>query len=301
MKKFLAVLISLFLVLSFAACSNEEKDNGTTDTETTSNVGGDTGKETTAGTEEPNDTTSVETDEVVSINAFDLIENSSEKMNAFDSMEMDSIIKMTMRTGDEGLSSEMTISVAMNLKMAGIQSGTPVQRIVGGSSAMGSTAKVDIYMKDGYSYYTSEDGNYKVKTDSDDESVGGVTPDMINGKFGEDMLKDIPVVVAENGEKSFELEISKEDFAEAFDELMASMAEDADAELSDITVAYVFSSNDYIKSMDMSFTMSMEQEGVGTTTVQYEMSFDFVNLGAEVVVPAPEGYENYPEVGVAEM
>ena len=82
---------------------------------------------------------------------------------------------------------------------------------------------------------------------------------------------------------------------------MASMAEDADAELSDITVAYVFSSNDYIKSMDMSFTMSMEQEGVGTTTVQYEMSFDFVNLGAEVVVPAPEGYENYPEVGVAEM
>ncbi len=220
---------------------------------------------------------------------YELYKAAYDKMSALDSYEMN--MHMTMKMSTEGM--DLDIPMDMNIKMAGLKTGSPVSRSLTTTEMLGTSTTADVYTAGDYSYYTSEEGNYKIKTELDEDTLAGIN--MLETDFQESSFKDAKITKDKDGNRTFDLTLSSEQFADSFKKLIGSLAEESmSAEITDIKISVTVSSNDYLKAISMNFKMPMDMMGTKIAT-EVSMECEYVNPGTAVSVQAPDGYESYEE------
>ncbi len=220
---------------------------------------------------------------------YELYKAAYDKMSALDSYEMN--IDMTMKMSMEGM--DLEIPMDMNIKTAGLKTDSPVSRVVTTTEALGMSSTTDVYTAGEYSYYTAEEGNYKIKTELDEDAATGMN--MLEADFEESAFEGAEITEDKDGNKTFALTLSSKQFADSFKDLIGSLTEEnVNAEISDIKISVTVSSNGYFKALSMSFKMPMDMMETEVAT-EINMECEFVNPGTAVSVQAPEGYESYED------
>lgn len=235
------------------------------------------------------------------INTFGVIVQAMEKTKAMDSMAAE--MKMQMDMEMEGMS--LSIPVTADIKATGLDSDKPIMYTNMSMSMLGQTVDMEMYMEDGWAYIDAMGMQYK--TNATEEISQYDYKDDIDAmlqEIPEELLKDAEFVENDDGSKTVFISISNEQFAEIYDDYIDSVNETAgtsvveDMTISDAVVTITVA-DEYISVYDMKFTMTMNVEGVSTTT-KVTASVTYENPGQEVTITPPEGYQDYEEMTLAE-
>ncbi len=222
---------------------------------------------------------------------YQLYTEAQEKNANLDSI--DATIEMQMKMDMSGTS--MEIPMKYWVRASGLTGDKPVMRIDMDIEMMGADMKYDIYSADGWNYYTTEEGNYKIKS-LEDETIDTATLLNNAATLTEEQLKDI-VMTEKDGVSTFELTLSGEQLLASYKDLAEGMAEGMAVSAENIRDAKVTVSlkDGYVLSEGVTFAMTLTEESVGEVTIEVVMNATYQNLGTAVTVQAPNGYEEYEE------
>jgi len=283
---FLMALLLVVALLAMTACTDKTEQGS--DTGTQSGTATDSRAEDSSDpsgttsildtTDAPDTTVSPETD--LPADSDDLAAQyraALAKTQGLDSVEAEVVLLTSMTI--EGETMEMPIGYV--IKAVGLTGESPVLRAAMSFSMMGETYTGDLYTKDGWNYYTLEEGNYKIPVETDSENLeelltlSGLTDDMLAGA----------TVTTEDSLTVLEIALT----TEQLDEFYGLEEEMIDpAEIDQATVRVVIDGNGYVTEQKLAF--AQEADGV-TSTFSYTVTLR--NPGTAVTVEAPEGYESY--------
>lgn len=271
MKRILAFLLSLFLVTClFAACNK--------------------GSGEPAGTEGNPD------------ELFALIENAGEKVAAEGNqhwrMSMDIVIevagqKMTMPTRMEMMIASGNETDLNKLEFRSINE-MP-------NMSTGEVVKSDVYAKDGWVYYTSEDGNFKMPIEDADLGLDLEAGSSVAGSFQKEMYEGATYTV-KDGVKTITLKVTSEQFMQVFGAMSGGNSnvggvDMSSLDVSDLDITLTVNADGFLTEMYMFMDAEMTVEGMDAS-FSYEIKYEFIKFGTDVVVEPPVGYESYPEASI---
>jgi len=269
MKRILAFFLSLFLVTClFAACNK--------------------GSGEPAGTEGNPD------------ELFALIEAANNKVaesgNQHWRMSMDIVISADGMTMEMPTRMEMMIVGGNETDLSKLEF-----RSTNEMSMMGQTQKSDVYAKDGWVYYTSDEGNYKIPIEDADLGLDLDAGTSAAGQFQKELYEGATYTV-KNGVKTITLKITSEQFMEVFGAMTGGSSnvggvDLSSLEVSDMDITLTINADGYLTEMYMFMDAEMTVEGTDAS-FSYEIKYEFIKFGADVVVEPPVGYENYPEAAI---
>ncbi len=303
MRKISVVLFALLLALAvfgMNACVEEENNAGsaTTVADTSvadTTVGDATSADTTVGDATSADTTVAETTAPAIPDAEDYTAyvNAVAKSDALTSFDV--VVKMHMSMVTEGMTMEVPATIRMQAAMT--EEGGLVMRMIMSTTTMGMDVVEDLFVKDGYVYYTSEEGNYKISMEEygDIFDLGSmesseILPEaLLNLATVEETEEGTTITFTLDGETFYTY------FADFVDDLMSDGATVSTDDLSGITVSYTVNADGYISASSISCTMTTSMEDMGSWTTTLSMSVTYNNPGQDIAVEAPEGYESYEE------
>lgn len=232
--------------------------------------------------------------------AYSVIGSAVEKTQALDSMAAEMKIEMNMAM--EGMT--MSIPITADMKVKDLQSENPIVSSNISMSMLGQNVEMEMYQEGDWAYIVIDDMKYKTNI-TEAESEYDYSDDMNDmlKSLPEELLKDVQVVVNADGSKTVTVSIPDEKFSEIYEDFLegldtATGTEGADIKISDAVVTITVA-EDYISVYDMKFNMDMEIEGVATAT-EVKATITYKDLGTEVTVTPPEGYESFEEFSLTE-
>ncbi len=216
-----------------------------------------------------------------------LYERFTEAMKSLDKMDsVDASLAMTMKMDMGGMT--MEIPVTGTIKGTGLTGDNPITRTVITMEMGDTTMTEDIYSADGWDYHTSAEGNYKMRSEEEEDSslADELPSEEIIGKA---------TVTEKDGITTVALTLTGEEFIQYFKGLAEGISDSelsADS-LTDAKFSISFNKKNQLTALSLSFKMTVSEEGIEMTT---EMAMDLtINKTSGVTVEAPEGYENYEE------
>lgn len=265
MKKFSAIALSLILIVScfaFASC----------------------GKEPTA---------------------YELISSAVEKSSALSDIEMEQSVNMKM----DMMGMSMDVPITMTLKGKSINTDNALYYTSATTSMMGMTVDSVVYIE-GKDVYTLTMGEgFKLHLDSLDGEYD-IAKDLTSVFFcpSESVFEGVEVVKNEDGTRSVSFDITQEEYVNAYrayyDSLMSDVGAGSDAaKLSDIKVTVTVNKDGYICAYKMSCNVQAKVTEMGmdidvSATVSTDIKF--VNIGGDVTITPPEGYQSFTALGADE-
>lgn len=219
------------------------------------------------------------------------------KCSAMDSM--DSHVDMNMALYPASMPGEkLDISMAMNVQMAQIQSGTPVYKAETAAVSQGETIFSTVFYKDGM-YYTESNG-IKVKYPMDVAAIlanaksanaaSGMTSSMMKSISLEEVDgQRVLSYVADAGQMNAYMQ-------QAMSAVMGQTGTAMALNIREVSGSYVLTADDYCSQMSMNMVMDMNYQGE-TVLVSIVMNGTVNNPGqpVEVVLPSTDGYQDMAE------
>lgn len=232
--------------------------------------------------------------------AYSVIGSAVEKTQALDSMAAEMKIEMNMDM--DGMT--MSVPITADMKATELQSGSPKISSDISMSMLGQDILMSMYQEGDWAYIVVDDMKYKTNI-SEAESEYDYSDDMNDmlKTLPEELLKEVELVKNEDGSKTVTVSIPDEMFAEIYEDFLSGLdtaagTEGAEIKISDAVVTITVA-NDYISVYDMKFNMDMEIEGIAVST-EVKATITYRNVGAEVTVTPPEGYESFEELSLTE-
>ncbi len=226
------------------------------------------------------------------LTAFERYTKAMEKLAQMDAV--DAVMTMNIKMEMTG----MTMELPMNyeIKAKGLKGDSPEMRVLMDMTVMGQSVKTDVYMKDGWHYYSMEDVKYKIRADKDDS----MDLDSVLKKeatLTEELLKDV-AVTEEDGLSVIRVTLSGEQILSMYKSLTESATEGLTVvaeNISDATVSMALDKDGNLVSETVCFKMTISEPTVGEMKMDMEAVVTYRNIGKDVTVEAPEGYESYEE------
>lgn len=292
MKKFIALVLALAMVFSFAACAKKDDKKDDKDKTTTAQGAKDT--DAPAPVPPVDDTKENETGDVEKkltpvedCDVAAIVSAAYVKFAMADSAELNTVDGMILAGDTMSLES----IAETNVKISGINSDDTVIREIAKISMLGMNLETDSFIKDGYRYVTSEDANYK---EALEEKIGISYYINVDMQSIEAVLANAEAYVDEEGNYTFKSELTPDqiialnagDISE-LEGMGPNSIKDANAEI------YVDKDGNF-GGYAISFKCAYSDESMGNGECQMSMAVEIVKIG-DVVVEAPEGYEDYEE------
>lgn len=232
--------------------------------------------------------------------AYTVIGSAVEKTQSLDSMEAEMKIEMNMVT--DGMT--MSIPITADMKATALQSSSPKISSVISTSMLGQDIIMSLYQEGDWAYVVIDDMKYKtnIKETESEYDYSDDMNDMLK-TLPEELLKDVEVTANEDGSMTVTVSIPDEKFSEIYEDFLEGLdtttgAEGADIKISNAVVTITVA-EDYISVYDMKFNMDTEIEGV-TAATEVKATITYRNVGAEVTVTPPAGYESFEELSLIE-
>lgn len=267
MKKFLAMLMAVLMVLGLAACG--EADGGEADSNLT---------------------------------PYEVVKQASEKLDNADGVAYDMDMTMTMVTQEAGETNSFDMNMTGDIKMEKVAENdyklaynvtTDMSQLLG----EGNTITMHMYYADGYMYYDMGDMGVKYKVAMDMTEAMETINSASFSDIEEGMVKEQSIKRDGTGQVvSLILDGTKmSDMVAAMSEEFAAFGDDAAMTIGDIPyTVYIGEGN--ITNIEMLMTFDMDIEGV-----QMNMAMD-MNMGVTqvggVTVELPEDLADYPEMSL---
>ena len=232
------------------------------------------------------------------VTASQQIADAVNKTQALDSMDAE--MTMTVTVAMQGVTLE--IPITMDIKAEALQTDAPKMDINMSMTMLEQTTAIEMYIEDDWTYCVMDGYKYKMKTsDLDSEEDYSETANSLVQDLPEDLLKDITLEEKSDGSKSVTIEIAAEKFADLYEDLVDSMNSSAgtgadNVKLNDCSVTLVMKDG-YITQYSMCYDMEMTIEGVSVTG-SAEAAITYKNPGSKVTVTPPEGYKDFPDMGI---
>lgn len=221
---------------------------------------------------------------------YRLYENAGKKLQACGSLHAKMTMDITLKSGENTI----TMPTTIDMKATDIADADKMTfRLQMTSSVMGQTTSYDVYGKDNYLYFTSEQGNFKIPMT---EETGIMTPDdMIpTADLTAELFEGITPEV-KDGNTSFTLTVP----AAYMDQVLTSMGsvtEDMDGmTISSMTISATINKDGYPLRQEIAFEATMQVQGTATAC-NAVIRVEYQDPGTSVTVEAPEGYESYDEI-----
>ncbi len=233
--------------------------------------------------------------------AYELISAAVEKSAALKDIELEQTVNMKM----DMMGMSMDIPIKMTMKGKDINSENAVYYSLVNTTMMGMSVDSTVYIEGKDIYTVTMGEGYKVKAGEiiDDYDI---SKDLTAVFFcpAESVFEGIEVVKNEDGSRSVSLEMSQEDYINAYrpyyDSLMGEVGLGGDATLSDIKITVTVNEDGYMCGFKMSCGLSMTVTEMGMdvpVNATLETDIKFVNIGGNVTITPPEGYQSFPELG----
>ena len=231
--------------------------------------------------------------------SFDVVDAALKKTQGLDSMAAE--MKIDMEMAMEGMT--MSIPMTLDLKANGLQSEKPTSSVRATTSMLGQEMVVEAYQEGDWAYFVMDDMKYKTAVADLEEGsdYSGMAKDMLQ-TLPEDLMEGIQTQKADDGSLTVEVPIPEDSFAQLYgdilDELNASagLEEGVEAKITDAVVKITVA-NDYVTAYEMKYTVTVTTEGV-TATTKAKAVMTINNIGEEVTVTPPEGYQDFEELGL---
>lgn len=235
------------------------------------------------------------------LTAAELLQKADEKTMALEaySAVMDLQIDMDMM----GFSMEIPMTVDMKVKNP---LDNPTTRAKYSMDMLGQTIEMDIYMEDGWMYFSMGETEYteaeQYKTNMAEfmaeYDFTGDAQDLLK-ELPDDLLADVVPVKNEDGSRTVSVVLSADVFNEVFAELVESIGETSGAEgdisIGDAKVEITVLENGYYSDYKVEYQMSVNVSGIDADC-NVVMSMHYNDPGTPVEITPPEGYMNYPEL-----
>ncbi len=230
---------------------------------------------------------------------FDVVDAALKKTQGLDSMAAE--MKIDLEMAMEGMT--MAIPMTIDIKAKGLQNEKPTASIVMSTSMLGQEVKMESYQEGDWVYTVMDDMKYKTALADLEEGTdySAMAEDMLQ-TLPEELFADVQTKKADDGSLTVEVAVPEERFNEIYDTLLEDLSASAGVEegmtvkISDAVVKITVA-NDYVTAYDMSFTMAMTAEGI-TSTTKVKAGIAYKDLGKEVTVTAPEGYQDFEELSL---
>ncbi len=216
---------------------------------------------------------------------------------ALDSLEttLDMNISMTMN----GQTFDIPMIVDMKIKDA--SSANPTMFADYSISMPGQSMVMQVYMADGWIYMLQAGTGYKVNAEvaGDDYDFSQDREDIMKS-IPDKFFKDVEPVQNADGSQTITLDLSGEDFADLYKEVVDSVKETSavddsyDISLKDAKIV-VTVKDDYISVYKLSFKMDMTIDSQAVST-DVNMSATYKNRGDAVSITPPAGYESFMDI-----
>ena len=214
------------------------------------------------------------------------------KNQELSSMDMSSVVKMTMSQGEE----TVDVDVDMDIQMADVNTDKMKYVANGSTSLMGQTIETSMFYTDGYYYMEMMGQKMKYAMDMDKlmEQVKQTTD---NGNLNVEYMKDIQAKKdGDNTILTFTADPAKMDHY--MKEMMESMggvmpgADAAEFTIKSVEGELTVNKEGYYTNMKMNMDMDMSMQGE-TIGLKMEMTADVHDPGktVEVSLPDTEGYQ----------
>ncbi len=230
---------------------------------------------------------------------FDVVDAALKKTQGLDSMAAE--MKIDMEMAMEGMT--MSIPMTLDLKAKGLQSEKPTSSVRATTSMLGQEMVVEAYQEGDWAYFVMDDMKYKTAVADLEEGsdYSGMAKDMLQ-TLPEELLEGVQTQKADDGSLTVEVSIPEDSFAQLYgdilDELNASagLEEGVEAKITDAVVKITVA-NDYVTAYEMKYTVTVTTEGI-TATTKAKAVMTIKNIGEEVTVTPPEGYQDFEELGL---
>lgn len=230
---------------------------------------------------------------------FDVVDAALKKTQGLDSMAAE--MKIDMEMAMEGMT--MAIPMTIDIKAKGLQNEKPTSSVRATTSMLGQEMVVEAYQEGDWAYFVMDDMKYKTAVADLEEGsdYSGMAKDMLQ-TLPEDLMEGIQTQKADDGSLTVEVPIPEDSFAQLYgdilDELNASagLEEGVEAKITDAVVKITVA-NDYVTAYEMKYTVTVTTEGV-TATTKAKAVMTINNIGEEVTVTPPEGYQDFEELGL---
>ena len=225
--------------------------------------------------------------------AESLVNGAMEKTNAHDAFEAE--MKMELVMSVMGMEMEMPIDMKIQAKDA--KSEKPTTYTYMTMSFMGENLTSEAYLEGDWVYSVEEGEGSKMSREEAEEDVG-VSADDILTEFPSEVFEGVEIVKNEDGTKTVEFTLTKEQLADLYKELVDSVTEtaggeDTEVDLSDAKIKITVKSGEIYEYV-MSFDMVMSVMGI-EATAECTIDCDYVKFDDDVVITPPEGYLDFPE------
>lgn len=267
-KKIITLLLVFCLAICFVGC----------------------GKSTTDKNDGNENSTPAQSD-VVSVN------DAVKKTQELDSV--DATLKMEMKMSEDGM--DITIPIVADIKAKALKSDSPIISTVMTMSMMGEELEMEMYQENDWVYIAEGGTGYKMSAADmgSDYDYAGDMKDMLK-TLPDDLVKSAKSEKAEDGSTTYTIDVSGEKFTEIYADFLSDVNEDSgmtgeDVKISDVIIK-ITTANGYVSVYEMNFIMDVTIDEVASK-FDVNASITYNNLGKEVTVTPPDGYQDFEELG----
>ncbi len=235
--------------------------------------------------------------------ATELLENASKKTAALETYS--AVMEMKINMNVLGMSMEIPVTVDMKVKN---HPETPTVSAKYDMTMLGQNIQMDVYLEDGWMYISAGETEYteaqKYKTNygemMDEYDFTSDVEDLMKD-LPDDLLADVVPVKNEDGSRTVTVSIPAEVFNEVFADLVSEMGEASgatgDIAIKDAVMEVTVLESGYYSDYKVDYTMTIDVSGI-KTDCQASMSLHFNNPGEAVEITPPDGYKDFPDLGV---
>ena len=236
--------------------------------------------------------------------AYELISAAAEKSSALKDIELEQTVNMKM----DMMGMSMDVPIKMTMKGKNIDSDDAIYYSLVNTTMMGMSVDSTVYIEGSDIYTVTMGEGYKMKADEVLDEYD-ISKDLKAVFYcpAESVFEGIEVVKNEDGTRSVSLVMTQEDYINAYrpyyDSLMGEVGLAGDAKLSDINITVTVNSDGYMCGFKMSCNLEMTVTEMGMDVpvkATLDTEIKFVNIGSDVTITPPEGYQSFPELGVDE-
>ena len=220
---------------------------------------------------------------------YELYKKAADATNAADSFEADASLKMLIKSG--GQTVDQSIDMAMKL----VKNGESMDMQMSMSGAMFANQSVEMFIKDNNVYMQMQGMKLKLSGSEQYMSLGTTAQPV---QFPESAIKEKQIEDVSEGKK-INLVIDGKVLSETLFEQVGSTIEGSgltenDINVGDVKIEAVIGNDDLMKSIKMSFEMSMSLLGQNAS-IEYEISLDYKQIG-NVTIEFPTDLDTYTEM-----
>ena len=227
--------------------------------------------------------------------AESLVNGAMEKTNAHDAVEAEMNMELVMSV----MGMEMEMPIDMKIQAKDTKSEKPTTYTSMTMSFMGEDVSSEAYVEGDWVYSLTEGEGSKMSREEAEEDIGASAYSDILTEFPSEVFEGVEIVKNEDGTKTVEFTLTKEQLGEFYSELVDSFTETAggdestEVDISDAKVKITVKSGEIFEFV-MSFDMIMSVMGI-EATAECTIDCDYVKFDDDVVITPPEGYLDFPE------